>query len=405
MPTIDRRSFLTHVAGAAAAVALFPEVLPGAVRMPGGPMPIGVVGYGRQGRKLTIEVLDRLGDAAKVAAVCDRSDSRAQSGAGRAPGALAFSDHRAMLDGVKELGAVFIATPTHEHKRVALDAIAAGKHVYCETPLAHTQEDCLEIARAARASKVVFASALEGRSNPVYTLARSFCRTDAVRDMVALYAQNHQKTTWGRPGDWWLDPSVSLGLPGEWGVQQLDVWSWFRGSHPMLAEGYGSTRLHQDGRQVHDTVRCTLRWPDGVEGVYSATQANSFGGRHETFHAVNAAIKVAWSHGWMFKEADSPQLGFEVYANRQQFHNDEGITLIADATKLASQGKLKEGVGLPNPPHSYALADFFKAIGEGKPPAATASDGARATIVAIAAATAVRSGNAVAIDPEVLQGA
>jgi hypothetical protein len=50
----------------------------------------------------------------------------------------------------------------------------------------------------------------------------------------------------------------------------------------------------------------------------------------------------------MFKEADAPTQGWEVYANRQQFHNDEGITLIAGATKLAEQGKLKEGVGLPH---------------------------------------------------------
>ena len=75
---------------------------------------------------------------------------------------------------------------------------------------------------------------------------------------------------------------------------------------------------------------------------------------------------MAWSHGWMFKEADAPTQGWEVYANRQQFHNDEGITLIADATKLASQGKLKQGVGLPHDSLYYSLFDFLKAISEGE---------------------------------------
>ena len=66
------------------------------------------------------------------------------------------------------------------------------------------------------------------------------------------------------------------------------------------------------------------------------------------FCGSNASIKLAWTAGWMFKEADAPTQGWEVYANRQQYFNDEGITLIADATKLASQGKLKEGIGLQN---------------------------------------------------------
>jgi predicted dehydrogenase len=310
-----------------------------------------------------------------------------------------------MLEKRKDLAAVIIATPTHEHAGIALDCIGAGKHVYCETPLAHTVEDCLKISAAARGASAVFASALEGRSNPVYTLARSFYRTDAVRDMTWLSAQYNQKTSWGRPGDWWLDPAVALGLAGEWGVQQFDVFNWFRNEYPIIAEGHGAIRVHHDGRKVHDTVRCVLRWPDDVELTYSATLGNTFGGRHEVFHGTNAAIKLAWTHGWMFKEADSPQLGFEVYANRQQFHNDEGITLIADATKLASQGKLKEGVGLPHQPMYYALADFFKAIAESRAPAATASEGARATIVAIAAAQAVKTGGPVAIDPDVLKGA
>ena len=39
----------------------------------------------------------------------------------------------------------------------------------------------------------------------------------------------------------------------------------------------------------------------------------------------------------------------------QQFHDEQGITLIADATKLAAQGKLKEGIGLPHPELYYGL--------------------------------------------------
>jgi hypothetical protein len=94
----------------------------------------------------------------------------------------------------------------------------------------------------------------------------------------------------------------------------------------------------------------------------------------------------------MFKEADAPTQGWEVYANRQQFHNDEGITLIADATKLASQGKLKDGVGLPNSSLYYALWDFADAIANNKQPACDAQAGAQTSIIAIKAAQAITSG-------------
>jgi predicted dehydrogenase len=88
-----------------------------------------------------------------------------------------------------------------------------------------------------------------------------------------------------------------------------------------------------------------------------------------------------------------------------QFHNDEGITLIADATKLASQGKLKEGVGLPQPPLYYALADFLRSVLEQQPVVCPAEEGLRAAAVGILANQAVLSGESVTIDEALLRGA
>ncbi len=93
----------------------------------------------------------------------------------------------------------------------------------------------------------------------------------------------------------------------------------------------------------------------------------------------------------MFKEADAPTQGWEVYASRQRFHNDEGITLIADATQLAKQGKLKEGIGLPHPPIYYALEAFIDSALTGKPAAAGASEGVAALAAGIAANQALVS--------------
>jgi predicted dehydrogenase len=195
---------------------------------------------------------------------------------------------------------------------------------------------------------------------------------------------------------------VSIGLIGELGVQAIDVAHWYRGRFPARVAGSGSVRFHQDGRTVFDTAHADLFWDDGVRMNFFSTLASSYDARHEVFVGSNSSIKLAWSHAWMFKEADAPTQGWEVYANRQQFHNDEGITLIAGATKLAEQGKLKEGVGLPHPSLYYALSEFFRAVIEGAAPTVTIEDGARATAVAILAHRASLAGEALDLPPDLL---
>jgi predicted dehydrogenase len=397
MPT--RRSFLIHAGGSVAGAVLLPELaLTGPRRLPE-QRTVGVIGVGRQGRQI-IQELQKI-EGARIAALCDPSPSRLAAGVARAPGAVGFADHRVLLDRRKDVESLIVATPTHLHRQIVEDCLQAGRHVYCEAPLAHTLEDSRAIAAAAKsvaAGRIVFQAGFQARSNPVYQLARSFFRSGSVRELVSLYGQYHRKTSWRFPAtepgtgpavNWRLDPAVSTGLAGEVGAQQYDVFAWYRGRLPVTVTGRGGIRLHADGRTVPDTIHTTLTWDDGVTLDYEATLANSFGGQYEVFHGTNAAVKLAWSHGWMFKEADAPTQGWEVYATRQQFHTDEGIILIADATKLAAQGALKQGVGLPYSSLYYAIGDFLKSVSEGTPVACTAADGLRATAVGILANEAV----------------
>ena len=392
MTECDRRSFVLQSGSALAAFSLVPELLTAAPRPQGAPIPVGVVGVGRQGRAILAQ-LQKI-ESVQVAAICDVDERRLRSGARRAAGAVPYATHAELLEKAKDVEVIFVATPTSEHRRVVDDAVQAGRHVYCEAPIATTVEDCRAIAEASRGSSRVVQAGLQGRSNPIYKLAWSFFRSDAVRDLISMRAQHHQKTTWRaaasdpqreRALNWRLDPERSIGLAGEFGTHQFDVVHWFVGAYPRSVQGDGSVRLHDDGRQVNDTIQCNLAFPGGAHLQYEATLANSFEGTHEVFFGSNAAIKLAWTAGWMFKEADAPTQGWEVYANRQQFHNDEGITLIAEATKLAEQGKLKEGVRLPHPPLYYAIADFLKSVMDGAEVVCPIDEGVRATIVGIEA--------------------
>ena len=411
MTETDRRTFLKTTGQALAVMSMMPAWAFAADVELKNELSVAIIGMGRQGRAIAGELQKIKG--VKIAAVCDVDPGRLRSGARRVAGAATFEDAGKLLSEATDVKAVFIATPTHTHRAIVEASVAAGKHVYCEAPLASTVEDCRAIAAATRGASTVCVAGLLARSNPVYKLARTFFRSDSVRELVAMRAQSNEKTTWRSPApdparekalNWRLDPELSIGLAGELGTHQFDVFHYYRDVYPTSVTGHGSIQLHKDGRKVNDTIAAMLGFDDGTVLQYAATLGNSYEGTHEVFYGSNAAIKLAWSHGWMFKEADAPTQGWEVYANRQRFHNEEGITLIADATQLASQGKLESGVGLPNPPLYYGLGDFLKSVTEGVPVATTIEEGMRATIIGILTHQAVTTGETVKIDPALLAG-
>ena len=409
MNETTRRIFLQQSTGAAA-LALMPSLGLARSLILDSELEVAVIGTGRQGRAILAELVKIEG--VQIRGICDTDEQRLKSGSRRIKDARTYADHRALLDAEQGVQAIFVATPTHRHRQIAEDALAAGRHVFCESPLASTVEDCQALLEVAGRSDRVFQTGMQGRSNPIYKLAYSFVRSGAIRELVSMRAQYHKKTSWRSPAsdparekelNWRLDPEVSLGLVGELGTQQFDVLHWFSGGYPTQVRGAGSIRLYADGRELADTARCVLTFEDGLDLVYEATLANSFGGEYEEIAGTMGTVKLAWTAGWLFKEADAVTQGWEVYANRQQFHNEEGITLIADATKLAKQGKLQEGVGLPHPPLFYAVEDFVRSVTQGTPVACSAEEGARAAAVGIAAGQAVAGGGEVAVDASLLR--
>lgn len=401
----DRREFLTRTVGALGGLSLVPpaELLWPKLQAQSQPLKVGVIGTGRQGRAILTE-LQKITEV-EVAALCDRSATRLEAAKARAPKAELFPDHKSLLEKRQDITAVIVATPTHLHRGIVTDVITAGRHVFCESPLASTIEDCEAMAAAAATAKTVCHAGFQGRSNPTYRRAQPLVRSE-LRDMVSAFGQWHRKTTWRLPAadgesdqeaNWRLDPAVSVGLAGEVGAQQIDVLSWGRGSYPVEISGRGAVRLHKDGRTVADTIEVDLKWGDGVTMRYEATLANSYGGAFEIAHGINGSIRFAWTHAWLFKEADAPTQGWEVYATRQQIMDQEGIVLIANATQLAEQGQLQSGVGLPHPSLYYALMDFLKSVTEKAPVACSFQDGARSSIVGILANRAVTTGQPIVI--------
>ncbi len=405
MPLLDsdRRTFITQTLGAFAGIALVPVATDLFPTLQAQTTKIALIGTGRHGRAILAE-LQKIPQV-EVAAICDKYPARLTLAGERAPRAEHFTDYRALLDKRADISAVIVATPTHLHRKIVEDVVAAGRHVYCEAPIAATVDDSRALATLAASVKTVCHAGFQGRSNPTYRRAQPLARTE-LRDLVSLFAHTHRKTSWRVPAssgepdleaNWRLDPAVSTGLAGEIAAQQIDVAHWIRGSYPTVVTGRGAIRLHKDGRTIADTIELELLWSDGVPLRHEVTLANSYGGQYEMVHGVNGTIRLAWSHGWLFKEPDAPTQGWEVYATRQSNFDEEGIVLIANATQLAAQGQIQSGIGLPHPSLYYALMDFLKSVTERAPVACSFTEGARATIVGILANQAVVTGQSVAV--------
>jgi predicted dehydrogenase len=79
-------------------------------------------------------------------------------------------DYRSLLDR-KDVDAVIVAVTDHQHRRVVLDAVAAGKDVYCEKPMSHNVADGFEMVKAVQSGKRIFQCGSQRVSSIVYKKA------------------------------------------------------------------------------------------------------------------------------------------------------------------------------------------------------------------------------------------
>ena len=117
-----------------------------------------------------------------------------------------------------DIDVVDICTPNHLHKEMALAAIGAGKHVYCEKPLALTTKDAAEIARAARAAGVRTSMGFNYMCNPLIELAKQAIESGEIGEIFS-FCGNYQE-------DYLSDPAT----PFSWRCLRA------QGGHGALAD-------------------------------------------------------------------------------------------------------------------------------------------------------------------------
>jgi len=263
---------------------------------------------------------------------------------------------------------------------------------------------------AQAAPKLKFQSGLQGRSNALYNHVSKFVKTGVLGTPAQVTAQWNKKQSWRRMAatpererdlNWRLSKATSAGLVGEIGIHHLDLTNWYLKLQPIAASGYSALVSWKDGRDVPDTVQCVIEYPNNVRMVFSSTLVSSFSESFTVFQGSNSSLMMREKRSWLIKEADSPLLGWEVYARKEEVHNETGIAMVADATKIIEAGKEpgKDGPLEPTQTPLYlALDHFARAIRTDAATPATALDGYVATVATIKANEAALAGSRIAFD-------
>ncbi|MGE0610297.1 MAG: Gfo/Idh/MocA family protein [Pirellulales bacterium] len=361
-PDVSRREFFRHTAVGAATASSAVGTLGASVLAralgPNGRLRVAFIGTGTRGQAHLDTVLRLRGDGLPIepVAVCDvyrkHREQAADRLSARGIDPIVTGDYRELIDR-QDIDAVCISTPDHWHAQATLDALARGKHVYCERPMTHTLDETRAVLAAWRASGRVMQVGVQGTSDARWRAAHDFVRTGGIGKVVQAqteYFRNSAMGQWRYQGlsrdmtprniDWkmflgtdrGLAPEVPFdrarfaqwrcyselgsGLLGELFVPQVTrMLSALGGIVPRRVVAGGGIFLELDGRDVPDTATLVADFDAGLQLLVTATMAND--------HKIEQCIRG--HHGTIV--FDMSRDGFDVLPQRPQ------VTRIRDAQK------------------------------------------------------------------------
>ncbi|MCQ4080902.1 Gfo/Idh/MocA family oxidoreductase [Streptomyces sp. RB6PN25] len=233
------------------------------------PIGLGLVGCGAFGAYVLDAVADLPG--IRIAAVADPDATRRDR--------LALAHGAAACDGIEALlarndvDAVAITTPPATHAAMAISALRAGKHVFCEKPLAVTAAQAAEVRAVADGSPGVLVVDHVLRYNPILRMLERL-RDEGLLDAPRRFAfENDASDEDLGPDHWFWDPAHSGGIFLEHGVHFFDAARALMGSEPQSVQAT-AVRRTPDGPV--DIVVATAVHPGGTV----ATHTHSFAHAH-----------------------------------------------------------------------------------------------------------------------------
>jgi predicted dehydrogenase len=306
LPTaeVNRRRFIKTAALAAAAGPLVLSTAKG--KATSERVRLAFIGCGgRMGKTLPMFLSS---PDAQLVAICDvvepRMDERMKEIAGTrkdAPPPDREVDYRRVLDR-KDVDAVVISTPQHQHAIPFIHACQAGKHVFVEKPLSQTVVEGRAIVEAAKKAGVVAMMGTQQRAGPHFQKAVEMVRSGRLGRVPLVECWNYHDTRnrvgrapdsdppagthwdqWLGPAprvaynpcrlrtNWWFD--YSGGMLADWGVHHFDVVHWaMNAAGPTSATCTGGKFVIDDLADTPDTIEAAWEFPN-VGGVKSDRHA------------------------------------------------------------------------------------------------------------------------------------
>ena len=274
---------------------------------------LGLIGSGSRGQYHIHNLLAI--PHADLVAICDPYAPNREAALALYPTAKGYEDYRQMLE-KEQLDGVIIATPLHLHARITLDALAAGKHVFCEKAMARTMDECKAVYEAYRNSDRALYFCMQRMYDEKYVKAMAMIREGLIGDVVGMRCHWFRNADWRRevPSpelerliNWRLYRENSAGLMTELGSHQLEVCTLVADKMPTRVAGFGDIVYWKDGREVYDTVSLTYQFGDGRNIVYESLISNKFNGMEEQI--LGKAGTVDLSKGVYYLEEDDLVFG------------------------------------------------------------------------------------------------
>jgi predicted dehydrogenase len=326
---------------------------------------VGLIGAGNLARWVHLPII-RKTRGLRLRAVCSTSGARGLSYAKRFGAEYCCSDYSELLAD-PDVDIVFIVTRNHHHAAQAAAALAAGKHVFVEKPMALTIEECRRLERAVRESGKQLTVGFNRRFSPFYLEQKRQLAGRATPKVL-----NCRVNSPGISGSYWMaDPASGGAILGE-ACHFVDLMYWLLESEPVEVTAFSLPNglAHPVGA---NNVVASFRFADGSIGnlTYCTVGSRTSGGeRVEVF-------------------------GEGIGAATENF------------TRLELRGALRRtrSSWWPEKGYDALVLSFIAAVREGGTPPITVRDGIRATVgcLEMLESARTRAARAIGVEPPPLE--